>query len=535
MMSPGITTESGAKLSSAGSFPTRANQRLQGLLDRYRISLAALLLLLLLLGTDYVPYGHHDPRLALLITMAWLLFGAYRGLLHYELPFPAQLLVDITLVTLLIHASGGVSSGLGMLLVLPLALAGILLPPRIAALFAAIAALALLGEELHAHLNNRFAPNYFQAGLSGAIYFATVLLAALLAQRLRESERHIEQQSSELADLTQLNTHIIEQMQTGIVVADGDGRLHRMNRAAARALQAPAEPMPDTLTELSPELAQTVKRWQEHGQSTEPVAIDNGRLTLRLIPLYSSQRSGCIILHLEESAALAQQAQQMKLAALGRLTASIAHEIRNPVGAISHAAQLLAESPRLNGVDRRLTEIVHKQTERVNTIIENVMQLGRGQPADMHRIPLKPWLDSLAQELRETEQENGVSIQVEVTPPHLEILFDPEHLHQVVENLYRNARNAAGGDLTLRLRAATTESHTPFLLVCDNGPGIEPELEGRIFEPFFTTGTKHTGLGLYIVRELCSANQAAIRLIPRHGSGACFRIDFATPHTEFPR
>ncbi len=523
---PATITELGAERDSVRPLPGAPVPRLQSLLDRYRAGLATLLLLLLLLGTDYIPYGHHNPQLALFVTACWLLFGAFRPLLRHQPPLPLQLALDITLVTPLIHTSGGVSSGLGMLLILPLALAGVLLPARIATLFAALAALALLGEELHAHLSDRFTPNYFQAGLSGTVYFATALLAAFLAQRLRESERHIEEQSSELAGLTQLNAHIIEQMQAGIVVADGEGRVHRMNRAAAKALHVDSQGFPPTLAELSPELVPAVARWQEQGRPTEPTVIHDGRLTLRLVPLQGG-RTGCFILHLEESAALAQQAQQMKLAALGRLTASIAHEIRNPIGAISHAAQLLGESPRLNGTDRRLTEIICNQTERVNTIIENVLQLGRGRPADIRSLQLKPWLKGMVAELLETGGNEVVAIQVEVTPPQLTIRFDPLHLHQIVWNLYRNARNAAGDRLKLQLQAAVAaETGTPYLLVSDNGPGIEPGLEEQIFEPFFTTGAKHTGLGLYIVRELCSANRARIHLLPGRSGGACFRIDF---------
>ena len=532
---PGIITESGAEPLSVRHWREPSDQRLQGLLDRYRLTLAAILLGLLLLDTDVVPYGHHDPRLALLAGAAWLSFGAFRPLARRKPSLTLQLAVDITLVTLLIHTSGGVSSGLGMLLILPLALAGVMLPARIATLFAALAALALLGEELHAHLANLFAPNYFQAGLSGAIYFVTALLAAFLAQRLRESERHIEEQSSELAGLTELNAHIIEQMRSGIVVADGTGRLQRMNQAAARALRIDPQNPPATLAELSQELAEAVERWQGHGHPTDPLAIHDGRLSVRLIPLMGMRKGG-FILHLEENAALAQQAQQMKLAALGRLTASIAHEIRNPLGAIGHATQLLRESSRLDGTERRLAEIIHNQTGRVNTIIENILQLGRGRPADIRGIQLKPWLEGVVAELRETEPDDGVAIRVEVAPPGLTIHFDPLHLQQVIWNLYRNARNAAGDRLELHLLAAlSTEDDTPYLQICDNGPGIEPGVEERIFEPFFTTGAQHTGLGLYIVRELCAANQATIQLLPGRDGGACFRIRFAVSPPELPR
>ncbi len=532
MTTPGTITESGIEPPRNGLMSAVPLRRLHGVLDRYRVTLAALTLLLLVVGSDYVPYGHHNPPLALSAATIWLLFGAFRPLLIHQPPLSLQIGLDIVLVTLLIHASGGVSSGLGMLLILPLALAGILLPARIAALLAALAALALLGEELHAHLGSRFTPNYFQAGLSGAIYFATVLLSVALAQRLRENERHIEEQNCELADLARLNNHIIEQMETGIIVADGEGRLHRMNRAAAKALRIDPQNVPGSLAEVSPELARVAEQWLTHGPGREPATIHGGRLTLRLVPLKTG-RSGSIILHIEESAALVQQAQQMKLASLGRLTASIAHEIRNPIGAISHAAQLLGESSRLEETERRLATIIHHQTERVNTIVENVLQLGRGQPADIRPFRLKPWLEEVAAELRQTTtNDSPVAIHVEVEPASLVIHFDPEHLRQIVWNLYRNARDAAGDRLVFRLRGGYASDATPCLRVCDNGPGVDPELEGQIFEPFFTTGSKRTGLGLYIVRELCSANQARINLLPRPEGGACFHIEFADSHGE---
>lgn len=507
------------------------NWRLLRLLNRYRFILTTLLLLLLAFGNEYVPYGHHNAGLALYTCSAWLLFSGVLFILHRQPPLNtllyAQIAVDITAVTLLIHASGGVSSGLGMLLILPLALTGVITPGRIAAMFAAIAALALLGEELYAHASGAFTENYFQAGLSGAIFFAAALLASLLAQRLRESEQHIEKQSSELADLTQLNEHIIQQMQSGIIVVDANGHIHRMNRAADTMLQLPTVDTPPTLSHISPRLAEQVQQWQR-GLPAEPalIPVNNRELVARITPL-STQRDGCIIIYLEDSAALAQQAQQMKLASLGRLTASIAHEIRNPLGAISHAGQLLAESPRLNDADQRLGEIIRTHAGRVNTIIENVLQLGRGKPANSRTIHLKSWLEAMVSEFREIADNQNITILTEITPADMEIVFDPDQLHQVMWNLWQNSIHASPDRPEIKLHGATApDNGTPFLEISDNGPGIEPGLEQQVFEPFFTTENKGTGLGLYIVRELCSTNQAHIYHRPAADGGACFHIDF---------
>jgi len=332
------------------------------LLNQYRFTLSSLLLLLLLFGNEYVTYGRYNHQLALYICSLWLLFSGVSSffVLHRKPTVYIQLYihisVDITAVTMLMYTSGGVLSGLGMLLILPIALGGVIMANRIASLFAAIAALVFLGEELYAHASNAFEVSYFQAGLSGSIFFATALLASLLAQRLQESEQHIEKQSGELADLTLLNEHIIQQMQSGIIVVDASDRIHQMNQSAAIMLDSPAENSPLTLANLSQELVEQLRSWRQHSSPAEPGLINNKRLNVRLTSL-GSKIDGHTIIYLEDSATLAQQAQQMKLASLGRLTASIAHEIRNPIGAIAHAGQLLAESPRLNSADQRLNEI----------------------------------------------------------------------------------------------------------------------------------------------------------------------------------
>ncbi len=518
---------------AAGTRLERRDQRLLRLLESYRLVVAILLLLLFTFADRYIPYGHYDQQLALYACGAWLLFAAAPFLMpdHFARNgswLHLQIVVDIAAITLLIHASGGVSSGLGMLLILPLALTGVILPVRMGAMFAALAALALLGNELYSHVSSSFAADYFQAGLAGLIFFATSLLASLLAQHLRESERHIARQSHRLADLTRLNEHIIQQMQSGIVVVDAGGRIHHMNRAAARMLQVEDAPStPATIHEMAPELG------RENGaQPSQLLPVRKGKLLARITPL-EGNGSDCRLIHLEESTELEQQAQQMKLASLGRLTASIAHELRNPIGAISHAEQLLAESPRLNDADRRLIEIIRNQAGRVNTIVESVLQLGRGRPASGHRLPLRPWLEGVVAEFRELAAGREGLFAIQITPPEMEILFDPDQLQQVVWNLCQNSLHACTGEPRIELRGAVDpRSGAPFLEIRDNGPGVAPGLEQQIFEPFFTTDSTSTGLGLYIVRELCSANRARIGYSRCADGGACFRIEFSRGSTS---
>ncbi|MNZ68984.1 Sensor protein ZraS [compost metagenome] len=235
---------------------------------------------------------------------------------------------------------------------------------------------------------------------------------------------------------------------------------------------------------------------------------------------------------LEDISQIAQQAQQLKLASLGRLTAGIAHEIRNPLGAISHAAQLLQESEVLDGHDRRLTQIIQDQSRRMNLVIENVLQLSRRRQANPQLIDLKYWLYRFAGELRENLRDTE-RLHLQAGQGSIQTRMDPNQLTQVLTNLVQNGlrystQQHGTGQVWLNL-FRDSETELPVLEVLDDGPGISPEQQARLFEPFFTTETKGTGLGLYISRELCESNQARIDYKMRNEGGSCFRITFAHP------
>jgi two-component system sensor histidine kinase PilS (NtrC family) len=241
---------------------------------------------------------------------------------------------------------------------------------------------------------------------------------------------------------------------------------------------------------------------------------------------------GPTLIFLEDTSLMAERVQQSKLAALGRLSASIAHEIRNPVGAMSHAGQLLAESPHISEDERRLTDIIRSNSERVSTIINNVLQLSRREATKPSRLSLGEWLDEFLPEFCETMQIEASQIEVEEEDAELEVRFDPTHLHQVVWNLCENALKYGEkrSGLSIEIHAGRlTPSNRPYLEVADRGPGIEPQAVDRIFEPFFTGRKGGTGLGLFISRELCQLNRAVLLYEPRGGDGSLFRIVFSDP------
>src|SRR5271154_5462908 len=229
---------------------------------------------------------------------------------------------------------------------------------------------------------------------------------------------------------------------------------------------------------------------------------------------------------------MAERVQQGKLAALGRLSASIAHEIRNPVGAMSHAGQLLAESPKIGADERRLTDIIRNNSERVSTIINNVLQLSRREDTKPSRLNLGDWVEDFLGEFCETMQVPRSAIGFREDADDLEVRFDPSHLHQVVWNLGDNAlkygETRDGFKVEIKL-ARLNPSYRPYLEAADRGTGIEPSAADRIFEPFFTGRKGGTGLGLFIARELCQLNRAVLLYEPRSGGGSLFRIVFSDP------
>jgi two-component system, NtrC family, sensor histidine kinase PilS len=239
------------------------------------------------------------------------------------------------------------------------------------------------------------------------------------------------------------------------------------------------------------------------------------------------------VIFLEDTSLIADRVQQAKLAALGRLSASIAHEIRNPIGAMSHAGQLLAESPGIGEDGQRLTDIIRVNARRVSQIVESVLALSRRKKTQPERLQILPWLEDFAREFVQTLELYEGAVAVTDSSIDVEAEMDPTHLHQIVWNLCDNAvkyASATAGAIAVELSCGYLEtSGRPFLEVADRGPGVEPANVDEIFEPFFTGQPGGTGLGLYISRELAERNGATLRYYARPGGGSQFRVVFADP------
>lgn len=422
----------------------------------------------------------------------------------------AAIIFDIIILHMLMYASNGIQTGLGNLVVISVAAGNILIRGRIGTLFAALAALASLGIELYqVFLYDDKIDGVVRAGLLGIIYFAAAFLLQNISKRISQSEELAQARAKNIIELEKLNHQIIQRMQTGIVVTDEFGNVRLLNQAALSLLNV------DDERKLPPPLKQRQDMWRANPNiRTEPFKTSTSGTTLQanFTQLKKDTGSG-ILIFIEDTSKISQQAQQMKLASLGRLTAGIAHEIRNPLGAISHAAQLLAESESLSPPDARMTDIIQRHSGRVNGIVESILQLSRRKQPEAIENNINDWLLKFFQDYTLSHSPTP-EITLKLTDKAPIARFDPSQIEQVVTNLVDNGlrySEKVTGKPTLTVCSGINQRNgLAFIDIIDQGHGVSEEDIDHLFEPFFTTESSGTGLGLYLSRELCESNQAQL-------------------------
>jgi two-component system sensor histidine kinase PilS (NtrC family) len=517
------------------------NWRVLAVLNLSRI-LVPLVLVGLYLLSGSRGIGVKSPQLFVLTSVFYLCFGlasvifVRRRLGNATIQTILQATIDIAVLVVLLHSSGGVGNGLGILFLVPVGGLAFLLVPRAAFFLAAIAALAILADTIWLQLGGDVdIASYATAGLLGVLLFTVAAAASFTASRMRESEDLVRQKDLDLANLAELSQYIVQHLRESLLVVDAADRIRLINESAAEILGDTHAVPGELIGEVSPRLLYSLTTWRqrERGENTPSsfVAADGARVIQpHFAPL--GDAPGPTLIFLEDTSLMAERVQQGKLAALGRLSASIAHEIRNPVGAMSHAGQLLAESPNIGADERRLTDIISSNSERVSTIINNVLQLSRREATKLTRLLLGDWLENFLEEFCKTMQVREAQVGVQEATKDLEVRFDPSHLHQVVWNLCDNAikYGEASDGISVEINLGRLNpSNRPYLEVLNRGAGIEPQAIDRIFEPFFTGRKGGTGLGLFIARELCQLNRAILLYEPRDGGGSIFRVVFSDP------
>lgn len=500
----------------------------------YRFISAGLLISALMLFGSALSFGSANPRLFSYagfgyVLFAMLSFGTIAARRHFQLQLSIQVAADVVFITLMMHASGGISSGLGLLLMSSLAAAGLISRGRLTLFYAALATIAVLVEQtLQVLYGSAPTTQYIQTGFISIAYFATGWVAHTLAKYLTATEQLAAQREIDLADLSEVNQLVLQDMQDGVLVVDAAGTIRQFNSRAEQMLGL--VPRGRALAAYAPALAQRLDSWRFRpappAVSGLPEVVPvNETVGARFVPVGRSRSVGAVIF-LEDMTQVRSQAREMKLASLGRITANIAHEIRNPLSAISHASELLQEEPALDPTVGRLLVIVRDNVERLNRIVNDVLKLNRGASAHRERFRLAAFVHTFVEQFAQIEKISPEVFEVSAADDP-EIEFDRSHLNQVMWNLCRNALrhcSRAAGSIRIII-GVEGDGDIVRLDVVDDGAGVPLELRSQLFEPFFTTDSAGggSGLGLYIAREVSEANQAMLNYVETAG-GAQFSI-----------
>jgi two-component system sensor histidine kinase PilS (NtrC family) len=511
----------------------------------YRSLLSILLLLSLINDDARQVVGVYNPELYLSVAIVYIATNLFLVAVMRSRFTKNQVLlftiffIDVLAITLMADASGGMNSGLPILLIVTAAASATLISSgSTATLIAAMSVIALLADTLRLINEGILGINsLFPAGLLGSLILTVSILIQLVARRLGKAEALARKRAADLYNLQRLNEQIVQHMETGILIVYASGAVRVMNQAATRLLD-PSRPVPmeqgRMLADYHEGLADQFNGWKADGEhNPTPLQIhgDAPPVIANFRKLQSSNRGDALIF-IEDYSPVTQYAQSLKLASLGRLTASIAHEIRNPLGAISHAAQLLGESDQLSNEDRRMANIIQQHTQRMNAIIENVMSISRRQPPNPERLVMKDWLERYLEDYRAGLSGDPLIKFAEV-PEEAVIQFDPEHLKRVLANLLDNAlrhSEMANGRATADVVISWEHLIERCLIdVIDHGDGVPEDEQVKLFEPFYTTVAKGTGLGLYLCKELCEINKATLAYRRTNSGQSCFRIAIS-PH-----
>ncbi|MCB5185597.1 sensor histidine kinase [Methylobacillus gramineus] len=511
------------KLGYSPEQPDRRFWRPMALFGGYRIILCGIFIVSYLLLRENRVWVNYNDTLYLSTTSAYLAFSLLAiGLIVLRTPsFRVQLsfqsLADIGFIIVLMYASGGIKSGLGLLLIVTIAAASLISQGRLALFYAAVASIGLLLEQSYQMLmwNEDFG-DYSHAVMLSLSCFATAWLAHSFSKRASENEILASQRGIDLENLAQVNQLITEEMGDGVLVVDPAFILRHRNRQADLLLNAQDRFRSNQpIAEYAPELANLLRHWLDNRRGKNSGAIklniEQRALRLKLMPVGDDHHQGTVIF-IEDWSQLQTQAQQLKLAALGRLTANIAHEIRNPLSAISHATQLLQEDESHDPSSQRMLQIISDNVQRMDQMIKDVLELNRRDRTRQQDILLTDFLREFHDQFYQVEKIPAQGFVLDTAESEPTIRFDHRHLHQILWNLCRNGwrhSRQGQGSLTLTLRS-DQQNRNLQIEIQDDGNGIAPEALPHLFEPFFTTESTGTGLGLYIARELCEANGATI-------------------------
>ncbi len=471
-----------------------------------------------------------------LLFAAFHLFSAMRPRRDVYRLAQYSMMTDILFLTLLLFSFGGLENGMGVLLIFAGALAAVLLPMRLALFLASVATISMISESVW----REYPAEGVQAVLRAGLYGVTAMLAALVAHQVafwaRDFRLIAERSRQTVSELEQVNALIIRRMRTGVIVVDADCNIRLMNESAWFQMGSP--PMRHKpLSEFSPRLEKALRRWREMATLVNQQVVlepSQAQVSPSFVSLPIGDETGTLIFLADENL-ITRRAMQISVTTLGKLSSSIAHEIRNPLAAATHAAQLLEESPSIKLSDMRLVSIIQKQCKRMNGIVENILQLSRREQSKPESLELNDFLSELVGEFLSTQKSKNVDFKTHLAPGKAFVMYDRSQLSQCLWKLLDNSIDHATGTKVTRLRLSMRKDEQAGYCVItleDNGPGIDKAQIKHIFEPFYSTRKDGSGLGLYIARQLCEANQSELTVDSEPGQGARFHIRVALARGE---
>lgn len=504
-------------------------KRLGYIYTAYRVILTLILSLLFVLTFNNPIIGGENPLLYAAGMIGYFIYSII-AYIFLRLEYVSSswqlffgLLVDVAALTFMLHANGGPSIQLSMLYLVVVVAAYIVTTPKKAMFVTLFAIICVVYQQFFYALTNQMNSRGFSSVLLLSISFAgTAVLSYMATRQLKETQRIATLQAEQMQRLHAMNQRIIETIQNGVMVIDENQKITLCNKAAQKILGLSYARPDRRLASIDDVMANEIETAIQSGKKEVLFTPAHSKIKEALAITLNKLERNSTLLIIERISRSQQQAQQMKLASLGRLTASIAHEIRNPIGAISQASQLLAEEGNDDHTDENvpLYRIIHKQTQRVNQIIEDVLQLSRNTTGDqLEEIDLSVFVPQFVQEYF-PDKPIGCHI-----TPRLKLIFNMSQLEQILVNLITNAL-VYGSDSESNELVQLIGSHDDdqvMLDVVDKGDGISIEDQKKLFEPFFTTSKTGTGLGLYLSKAFCEANGASLSYIPSQ-KGSCFRI-----------
>ncbi len=523
------------------------------LYNAYRLLIALLLLATqdLLNNVNWLQNAKAD--LFSILVLGYFAFSIISAIFTWfekpniDINLPIQIIIDIAFIVMLMHAQEDGQSGVGLLLIITIASASLISEGRLALFYAAIASIGILLEQSFRILFiDNSSSNYTPTALLGLGCFATAWLAYSLAKRTKQSELLASQRGLDVQNMAQINALITHEMHDGVLVVDQEFHIKHHNFQAEKLLGLESKNWQERpLAEVSADIANLMQQWLEDTETPHNFAPTNAaipnilkinvlsrELRLRFLPISEdgnpkSRNQGAVIF-IEDWSQMQTQAHQVKLAALGRLTANIAHEIRNPLSAISHANQLLQEEDT-DPSTKRMLQIISDNVQRVDQIIKDVLELNRRDRTNQEVIHLESFILDFYTQFCAVEKIPATCFKLSLINAETLISFDRRHLNQILWNLCKNGwRHCKKTENSLELALTLADkTKTVQIDINDDGEGIHESVRSHLFEPFFTTEKSGTGLGLYIARELADANGAKLQykaLDSNNGSGSQFTI-----------